>query len=615
MSSIFYHAGLRTRHPLEPGRKKNKTKILAMRAADASETYKGCTPPSSCNSLSPLTLLSHSFSLASRPLPVIMSGFEAEKSTLRSRELTRLELVSETPNTTLEYAVADAHDLKLHDLGYQSELKRSFSIWSILGVGFGLTNSWFGISASLVTGISSGGPLMIVYGILIIACISSCVGITLSELSSAIPSAGGQYVWTRVLIPKEKNASFWSYLCGSLAWAGAIFTSASTILSISTLVVGFYALCHPDFSPKPWHTFVAFELLNLFIFFFNCYGKILPYIAQGALYTSLMSFTVITITVLVCSRDNFNTASFVFTEFENATGWESAGLAFIIGLVNPNWSFSCLDCATHMAEEVSEPERIIPISIMGTVAIGFVTSFCYSIAMFFSVQNLDDILSSNTGIPILDIYYQALGNKAGAIVLGTLVFMTGLGCNISCHTWQARLCWSFARDRGLPFSKYLSVIDPRTGVPLNAHAFSCFLVALAGCLYLGSSTAFNSMATGCITFLLMSYSIPTAALLFVKGRKNLKHGPFWLGPFGMFANIVTILWTCFAAIVFSFPVTKPITVNNMNYASPVIAGYVIIAVAYWHLWGKKAYRPVDDEALAFVKQMEASAESEKELAN
>lgn len=37
----------------------------------------------------------------------------------------------------------------------QGELKRTFSVWSILGIGFGLTNSWFGISASLVTGIQS----------------------------------------------------------------------------------------------------------------------------------------------------------------------------------------------------------------------------------------------------------------------------------------------------------------------------------------------------------------------------------------------------------------------------------------------------------------------------
>ena len=65
-------------------------------------------------------------------------------------------------------------------------LRKSFSVWSILGVGFGLTNSWFGISASMVTGISSGGPMMVVYGIIIIALVSICIGTSLSELSLSL---------------------------------------------------------------------------------------------------------------------------------------------------------------------------------------------------------------------------------------------------------------------------------------------------------------------------------------------------------------------------------------------------------------------------------------------
>ena len=75
-------------------------------------------------------------------------------------------------------------------------LRKSFSLWSILGVGFGLTNSWFGISTSMVAGISSGGPMMIVYGIIIVALISICIGTSLGELSSAYPHAGGQFWWS-----------------------------------------------------------------------------------------------------------------------------------------------------------------------------------------------------------------------------------------------------------------------------------------------------------------------------------------------------------------------------------------------------------------------------------
>lgn len=461
----------------------------------------------------------------------------------------------------------------------RGELKRTFSVWSILGIGFGLTNSWFGISASLITGIEAGGPILIVYGIIIITFISYCIGITLSEMSSAIPSAGGQYVWTRVLAPK-KYSSFLGYMCGSFAWAGSLFTSASMALSMASLIMGFWVLTHPSHVVQKWQLFVVYQLVNLFLIIFNCYGRILPYVANGALYMSLFSFVVITVTVLLCSRGHYQDPSFVFSKFDNNTGWSTAGIAFIVGLINPNWSFSCLDSATHLAEEVLQPARDIPIAIMGTVTIGFVTSFCYSISMFFSIRNLHDIINSNTGYPIFDIFHQALQSTAGAVCLGVLILFTATGCTISSHTWQARLCWSFSRDNGLPFSKYLSIVDPKLGVPLNAHLFSSFWVAVLGCLYLISDAAFNSMVTGCITFLLLSYFVPTACLL-AKGRNNIRHGPFWLGPLGLFANIMTCLWAIFALVFYSFPSSMPVTPGKMNYVSVVITIYLIWALLYW----------------------------------
>ncbi|SCU93621.1 LANO_0E04368g1_1 [Lachancea nothofagi CBS 11611] len=474
----------------------------------------------------------------------------------------------------------------------ETRLRKQFSLWSILGVGFGLTNSWFGISTSLVTGISSGGPMMIVYGIIIIAMISVCIAVSLGELSSAYPHAGGQFWWSLKLAP-PKYKRFAAYMCGSLAYAGSVFTSASTLLSAATILVGMYALVRPDFVVKDWHVVVCFECMHVFLMLFNCYGRSLSIVSYSALYISLFSFVTITITVLACSRGNYNDSKFVFATFTNETGWKTSGIAFIVGLINPAWSFSCLDCATHMAFEVKKPERVIPIAILGTVAIGFVTSFSYVIAMFFSLHNLDAINNSNTGAPILDIYFQALGNKAGAVVLGSLVLVTSFGCVISCHTWQARLCWSFARDEGLPFSRYWARIDPQLGIPLNAHLISSFFVSLLGVLYLASTTAFNSLITGCIMFLLLSYIIPVICLLIKK--RDIKHGPFWLGKFGLFSNIVLLGWTLFSLVFFCFPFQMPVSKNNMNYASVVIVGWLLFILMYWALKGRHVFHVVEEE--------------------
>ena len=240
----------------------------------------------------------------------------------------------------------------------------------------------------------------------------------------------------------------------------------------------------------PWHVFVGYQVINIFSFLFNCYGRLLPSVATTTLYTSLISFFVILI-VVPAKAPTHQHARFVFANFVNNTGWKSNGIAFIVGLVNTNWSFACLDCATHMAEEIARPERMIPIAIMGTVAIGFVTAWFYSVSMFFSMQSLDGLFNTPTLVPILELFHQALGAKAGAIVLESLIIATGIGCEIASHTWQSRLCWSFARDRGLPFAGYLSHVHPTLDVPLQAHFVSCVIVAVLGCLYLGSYTAFN----------------------------------------------------------------------------------------------------------------------------
>ena len=79
--------------------------------------------------------------------------------------------------------------------------------------------------------------MMIVYGIMIIAAVSMCIAITLSELASAMPNAGGQYYWTMKLAP-PKYAPFFSYMCGAFAWAGSVFTSASVTISIASLFGG-----------------------------------------------------------------------------------------------------------------------------------------------------------------------------------------------------------------------------------------------------------------------------------------------------------------------------------------------------------------------------------------
>ncbi|KAG8726773.1 hypothetical protein FRC12_023098, partial [Ceratobasidium sp. 428] len=349
---------------------------------------------------------------------------------------------------------------RLEKMGYKPELKRNLSIWSLLGLGFSVSNSWWGASASLAAGILSGGPVLMIYGIILVALISTCVGISLAELASAMPNSGGQYYWASQLAPR-KYAPLLAFLTGALNWAGSVFASSSVALSLATSFVGLYALGHPGFVISPWMTFLAYQLINIFGMFFNCFHHLLPAVSLFCLYISIIGCIVTTIVVPAVSETKQH-ASFVFATFINETGWENNVVAFIVGLISPAWCFGALDVATHLAEEIHQPERMIPKSILSTVLVGLVSSLAYCIAMFFSLSDYTSIVSSPTGVPILELYYQSMrGSFAGAAVLQVVFILTGFGCFVACHTWQARLAWSFSRDGGLPGSRFWSIVHPK----------------------------------------------------------------------------------------------------------------------------------------------------------
>lgn len=71
------------------------------------------------------------------------------------------------------------------------------------------------------------------------------------------------------------------------------------------------------------------------------------------------------------------------------------------------------------------------------------------------------------------------------------------------------------------------------------------------------------MVTACIVLLYISYSIPIVLLL-IQGRDNIKHGPFWLGGLGLVANYVTLFWTAFTLIMYSFPYGKPVLPSSRS---------------------------------------------------
>lgn len=96
------------------------------------------------------------------------------------------------------------------------------------------------------------------------------------------------------------------------------------------------------------------------------------------------------------------------------------------------------------------------------------------------------------------------------------------------------------RDGGLPFSRVFARVHPRLEVPLNALILTVVLDVIFGCIFLGSSSAFNAILSASVVALGVSYGLPIG-INCLRGRKMLGPRPFTLPePIGWIVNIVRI---------------------------------------------------------------------------
>lgn len=521
--------------------------------------------------------------------------------------------------------------------------EKKFTWLSLFGIAFSLSCSWVGISSTLAVGLSSGGPLLIIYGLIIVLFFSLMCAFSLGQFAYLMPDSCGVSYWTYKLMDKDSAkqdkqmiysrdptakqscdvtvASVQSHSTKSkiqvstamfvamLNYFGAMFTSASICSSLSMSCIGIYGLLHGSYEFQSWHIFVSYQCINVSLTFFNLWSGPLPTLGQMGLYISLASFF-LTFVISLVSRSNYTdtpwlSAGYIFGHFENNTGWNSKGMAFIVGLINPMWGFVGIDSASHMVDEIGgfQSRTLVPKVMKLTVIVGFITAFVYAIGMFFCITDKDAVTTAL--FPIIEIYYQACHNRNLAVLLQSFCITTGYICGIACGTWQCRILWATGRMFGDSYNvgsfhynvmKKFGVLTPNFKSPLISHLVSQFGVLVIGCIFIGSDTAFNAIITSCITLLMLSYAVPSFIFLCFTDRKlfvdsiideeglDKSQSP----NFSIIPHICCIAWAIFCLVFLSFPYSLPVAASNMNYVSAVYGVVLfLILLIIFPLWVSK----------------------------
>ncbi|KAJ5263374.1 hypothetical protein N7478_010979 [Penicillium angulare] len=489
-------------------------------------------------------------------------------------------------NKELEGPVQD-DDAQLAAMGHRAELKRQYSTWAMLGLAFAVLNSWTALSASLSISITSGGSASIIWGLVTAGFCNLCIATSLAEFLSAYPTAGGQYHWVAV-ISWPKWVPILSWITGWVNVAGWVALVATNSLLSSQLIVGCISAMHPTYESTRWQQFLIYVGLTLGAFAINAFGnKLLPIIYRGAFTWSIGGFVIVSITVLACASPNYNSASFVFANFVNQTGWPD-GVAWLLGLLQGGLGVTAFDAVAHMIEEVPNASVEGPKIMVTCVGIGTFTGSIFLIVLLFVAGNMDTVATSAAG-PLLQILIDATSNTAGAICLLMLPLVCLILAILSVMTTSSRMIFAFARDGGLPASKFFAQVHPTLQLPLNALILTVVVVICFGCIFLGSSSAFNAIISAAVVTLDLSYGLPILVNC-LQGRNALPERK-WKLPrvVGWIADIISLSYIALTTVLFVFPPSSTVTGSSMNYCIVAFAVIIIISVFQWIVDGRKNF--------------------------
>ncbi|KAK4055851.1 hypothetical protein OIO90_003106 [Microbotryomycetes sp. JL221] len=492
-------------------------------------------------------------------------------------------------DTTKTYAretITEATREAQHGVG-----PRNFNLLSIIGLAYATLNSPTAGSTSLSVALPSGGNSVVLWGLVVAFIGNLAMALSLAEICTVYTTNGGPYHWASILSP-SKYAPFISFCAGWFASSGwwALFATAPSLAG--SLITGAYAVAHPDFEPERWQIYIVYIGYTVIACLLNLYAyRVLPYLNQGAILWSLAGVVVIAITCLSVAAPNFATGRDVFGGFTNTTGWPD-GFAWLLGLLQASFSLIGVDAVTHMVEEMPSPHRNAPIAMVLAVVIGAGASFVFLVCLLFSINDLTAVIESTAGA-LLATIFQATSSVVGTILLAVFPIGSMLFTAQGILTGSSRMTFSFARDGGLPFSRFFARLNPHNGVPERSVILVSVVGIIFGVLYIPSSSAFNAIISSSIVFLNISYTLPVVLLL-VRGRHLLRpesfpEPAFTLGRAGPFINIVAVAFTSFTTVLFLFPPEYPTTASSMNYTIVVFGLVVIVAAVTWIFDGRKHF--------------------------
>ena len=509
--------------------------------------------------------------------------------------------VTREPEADARTEGMDEDERRLHELGYKQELSRAWSGFTNFAISFTIISVLAGCFTSFGFAWLNGGPIAVSIGWPVLCLLIFCVAFSMAELTSAYPTAGGPYWWAHDL-----GGRGWSWMTGWFNIVGLIGIVSSVGYGAAVFInilLGLYGLnvLGIDFGDSAHilsEQFLLFLIILALYTLVNIFAdRLLALLNNISVGWHLVGVAII-IAILIIVPDDHQSASFVFTERFNESGFfggSTGGLGFWflvlpIGFLLTMYTETGYDASAHTAEETRGAAKAaaqgVWRSVFYSAIIGWILLLCFLFAAT-HVHAIDNGAGYSTFI-----FTSALDPWAAKLVI--LIAAIGqLFCGAAGLTSASRTWYAFSRDRAIPGWFIWGRVN-RQRVPFNAViGVSLFSLIIAIPALFGKNDvpfAFYALTGICTVGLYVAYAIPV--YLRLRAGSSFEPGPWTLGGKYKWVNTIAVVFVVLVVFALDLPYTPAglpwkddFDVSLVNYVPLAILIPLIFGV--WYLVSAK----------------------------
>ena len=401
----------------------------------------------------------------------------------------------------------------------KNELARKLGLGAVIALGVGTTVG-SGIFSSLSeVANAAGSSLFLVLAFIIGGLLQIPSNFVYSELASAYPEDGGQYVYFR-----EAGSRPLAFLCG---WISFWATDPPSISIMALAIVNYLAFF------VPIHGFVLKLVAVVFVLIFM--GVHIRSVEGGGKFQTIITALKILPFALVIGIGLFNLQGDILLSSAPLEGYAKTGIAALIaGVASTTWSYDGMGAACYMSGEIKNPKKNMPLGLILTAVI--VLALYAGLTFVASgILSIDEMATSDAPIALLASKLPGIGQYAGTIV-AIMAIIVVIGSLSSCIMFQPRIEYAMAKDNLFfkSFEKLYSI-----SITSNLFIVQC---AVAIVLIFASNL---SALLGYFTMVALLKNVLTFGTIFVLRKKGKEHGydPSYKCPGGPIMPLIAIIMT------------------------------------------------------------------------